>query len=400
MKITGIEVLTLYYEYPPEHAIRCAEGTAGSRTTSLVSVRVDDELVGVGSAYSHPDLVKLIVEDHLAPFLIGSDPAEVEALWERMYSLTRWYGRKGAAISALGAIDVALWDLRGKVAGKPVYELLGGTTPEAEAYASGLLWQEDIDPLVAEARAHLDAGFRLMKMRLGAGVSYDRLAVEAVLDAIDGRGRLAVDGTHRYSPEAAVSLGRFLAEHDVAWFEEPFPPEDIDAYARLRSQVDVPLAAGENEFGVQGFRELFRAGAIDVAQPDVSRAGGITECLRVARLAAEAGIEIATHTWSDAVAVTANAHLVAAISNGSAVEIDRTGTPLMDELLVEPLAFVDGRIQLSERAGLGLELDLDVVSRLALPHGRRIPPGNYSDLVFGGEPYDSVPPYAAQQYGQ
>jgi D-galactarolactone cycloisomerase len=399
VRITSIDVVTLYYEYPPEHAIRCAEGTTGSRTTSLVRVRVDDELVGVGSAYSHPDIVKIIIEDHLAPFLIGSDPAEVEALWERMYSLTRWYGRKGAAISALGAVDVALWDLRGKVAGKPVYELLGAAATEVDAYASGLLWQEDLDQLAAEAQSHADDGFRLMKMRLGQGSEYDRSAVAAVLEAIEGRARLAVDGTHRYSLEAAVSLGRYLAENEIAWFEEPFPPEDIDAYANLRSQVDVPIAAGENEFGVQGFRELFRAGAVDVAQPDVSRAGGITECLRIAQLAAETGVQVATHTWSDAVAVTANAHLVAAIPNGLGVEVDRTGTPLMDQLLIEPLAFRDGRIQLSNRPGLGLELDADVVEALALPRGQRIPAGNYADLVFGDEPYDSVPPYAVQEYG-
>jgi D-galactarolactone cycloisomerase len=398
VKITDVEVTTLYYEYPPAHVIRCAEGISGSRTSSLIQVRVDDGLVGIGSAYSHPDLVQIIVEDHLAPFLIGSDAADVEGLWERMYSLTRWYGRKGAAISALGAVDVALWDIRGKAVGKPVYELLGGTKDEVSAYASGLLWQEDLDVLVAEALAHIADGFELMKMRLGGGAAYDRRAVSAVLDAIDGRARLAVDGTHRYSPQAAVELGRFLAERGVVWFEEPFPPEDIDEYTRLRSQVDVPIAAGENEFGVQGFRELFRAGAIDIAQPDVARAGGITECLRIAELAAANGIGIATHTWSDAIAVTANAHLVSAIPNGLTVEVDRTGTPFMDLLLAEPLVFHDGRIRLSKAPGLGIELDPDVVRSHALPRGTRLPHGNYADLVFGNEPYESVSQHAAQDY--
>jgi L-alanine-DL-glutamate epimerase-like enolase superfamily enzyme len=398
MKITAVDVLTLYYEYPEGQSIRCAEGVSGSRTSSLVRVRVDEGLEGVGSAYSHPDLVQLIVEGHLAPFLVGSDPADVEGLWERMYSLTRWYGRKGAAISALGAVDTALWDLRGKVAGRPVYELLGGTAGEAPAYASGLLWQEDLDVLVAEALAHADDGFGLMKMRLGGGLAYDRRAVDAVLDAVDGRARLAVDGTHRYSAAAAVELGRDLAERGVAWFEEPFPPEDVDAYAALRAQVDVPIAAGENEFGVQGFRELFRVGAVDVAQPDAARAGGISECWRIAQLAGEHGVTIATHGWSDAIAVTANAHLVAAAPNGAYVEVDRTGTPLMDGLLAEPLRFEQGRLQLSGRPGLGIELDPEVVAALALPRGARIPPGNYADLLFGDQAFESVPPYAATSY--
>src|SRR5581483_6492054 len=304
MRIASVEVTTLAYEYPPEDRIRCAEGAIDMRVTSLVRVTLKSGLVGVGSAYSHPDLVRVIVEEHLAPFLVDADADDVEGLWDRMYSLTRWYGRKGAAMSALGAVDVALWDLRGKVASKPVYELLGSRSNRVEAYASGLLWQDDAADLVAEGLRHVADGFRLMKMRLGRGLDYDYAAVRAVTDAIAGHARLAVDGTHRYSPETAVEIGEFLAERGVVWFEEPFPPEDLDAYARLRSLVTVPVAAGGNEFGVQGFRELFRAGAVDVAQPDVSRTGGITECRRIAALAAEEGVKVATHTWSDAVAVT------------------------------------------------------------------------------------------------
>ena len=399
MEITAVDAITLYYEYPPEGSLECAEGITGARTTSLVWVDLDEGLRGIGSAYSHPDVVKIIVKEHLAPFLIGLDPREIESIWERMYSLTRWYGRKGAAVSALGAVDIALWDLRGQIEGEPVYKLLGGERSQVDAYASALLWQEDISHLAAEAIRYVESGFKLMKMRLGHGDTYDRAAVTAVADAIRGRARLAVDGTHRYSPEAALALGRFLAEHDVSWFEEPFPPEDIDAYAKLRSEVDVPIAAGENEFGVQGFRELLRAEAIDIAQPDVSRAGGITECLRIARLAAESAIPIATHGWSDAVAVVANAHLAAAAPNGAWVEVDRTGTPLIEELLVEPLAIQQGCIQLSNRPGLGIQLDDEVVNRLALPPHVSIPPGNYADLVVGRRPYDTVPPYAANEYG-
>jgi len=355
-----------------------------SRLTSLVFVTLESGLSGVGAAYSHPGIVRTIVEEHLAPFLIGEDPTHTEELWHEMYLLTQWYGRKGVAISAIGAVDTALWDLRGKLEGAPVYQLLGANTAEVEAYASGLLWQDDLASLAEEARRHVGNGFKLMKMRLGRSLAYDRDAVMTVSEAIDGKARLAVDGTHQYSLADAAALGQLLAERDVAWFEEPFRPSEIDLYTQLRPLVSVPISAGENEFGVEGFRELLRAGAVDIAQPDVSRSGGITECMRIGRLAQEYQVRVVTHTWSDAVAVTANAHLVAALDNGDAVEVDQTGCPFIEQLLVEPLALRSGRLHLTDRPGLGIEVDPAALERWTLARGKSIPSGNYADLVFGG----------------
>jgi D-galactarolactone cycloisomerase len=393
VKIDSVEVHNLYYRYPDDEVHRCAEGHMGARLTTIVFVNAGG-LRGVGAAYSHPDILRLIIEDHLAPFLVGQDPARIDELWDTMYSLTRWYGRKGAAISAIGAVDTALWDLRGKLEGAPLFELLGANRSEVTAYASGLLWQDDVALLEREARVHLGDGFRLMKMRLGRDAEYDRHAVAAVTQTLGGKARLAVDGTHRYTEEAAEEFARYLSTYDIAWFEEPFPPEDVEAYARLRARVDVPVSAGENEFGVQGFRELFRVGAVDIAQPDVARSGGITECLRIGKLAQEHGVNVVTHTWSDAVALTANAHVVAALDNGMAVEVDRSGCPFMDALLVEPPDIRDGKLHLTSRPGLGVAIDPKVLERLALPPGRPVPTGNYADLVFGPEGYTAVPPRA------
>lgn len=394
MRIDAVEVANLYFRYPDDQLHQCAEGHMGARVTSLVFIKLDSGLTGVGSAYSHPELVRVIVEGHLAPFLIGADPVCIDDLWERMYSLTRWYGRKGAAVSAIGAVDIALWDLKGKLEGVPVYELLGGTSNEVEAYASGLLWQDDLSLLAEEAGRHLTDGFRLMKMRLGRNKEYDHAALLQVCAALAGRGRVAVDGTHRYSVAAAEELGSFLTERGVAWFEEPFPPEDIEAYASLRKRVKIPVSAGENEFGAQGFRELFRTGAVDIAQPDASRAGGISECMRIGRLAQDHGVDIITHTWSDAIALLANAHAVAALKNGVAVEVDRTGCPFMDKLLAEPPDIRGGRLHLWNRPGLGVEVNPEFLTRFRLPPGS-VPSGNYSDLVFGGGPYTAVAPYAS-----
>ena len=157
--------------------------------------------------------------------------------------------------------------------------------------------------------------------------------------------------------------------------------------------MDVPIAAGENEFGLQGFRELMRAKAVAIVQPDASRCGGISEVRRVAQLANEHGLQVATHTWSDAVAVIANAHVVAAVPNGITVEIDRTGTPFIEDLLVEPLSVTDGELKLGRAPGLGIQLDNDVVDRYRMADPLTIPDGSYSDMLFGKQYLPASLPY-------
>src|SRR5581483_5163998 len=163
MKIDRIECINLKFDYPNRYGFTYAGGKCTSRVTSVVRVTTDRGLVGIGSAYTHPLLCRIIVEHDLAPFLIGEDPREIERLWTHMYGLTRWYGRKGPAMTALGAIDTALWDLRAQDAGKPLWKLLGGTKSTCPAYASALLWS-DPETLAKEAAGYVERGFHRMKM--------------------------------------------------------------------------------------------------------------------------------------------------------------------------------------------------------------------------------------------
>lgn len=383
MKIHHIDVVNLCYAITDNTRFAYSGGRLTGRLTTLVRVVTDDGATGLGAAYSHPMLVRTIIEHHLAPMLIGEDPCQVETLWRKMYCLTRWYGRKGVAISALGALDTAFWDLLGKAQGKPVYALLGATRSAVPAYASALLWSNDLEALGAEAAGYVTQGYGRVKMRLGRSEAYDTHAVHTVRQAVGPSVGVIVDASMRYSLETAVRMASLLKELDVFWYEEPFEPEDIDSYVALRKQIDVPIAAGENEFGVEGFRELLRAGAVDVVQPDACRAGGITACHQVGVMAGEYGASVGTHTWSDAVALTANAHAVAALSNGLSVEVDRTGNPFIDELLAEPLNIRDGLLHLSDAPGLGVELNQDTIDRYAMSPGQPIPDGAYSDMSFG-----------------
>jgi len=392
MTIEHIETIHLRFEYPPERRFTYAGGVCDARLTSLVLVHADTGQVGIGSGYTHPGLLELVVKRQLEPLLIGSDPREIESLWNTMYGITRWYGRKGAAMSALGALDMAFWDLRGKALGKTVRSLLGGTRDTCPAYASALLWS-DPPKLADEARSYIEKGFRRVKMRCGRNGEYDTAAVHAVRDAIGLNNDLIVDGSMRYSLDEARRMGKFLAENKVFWFEEPFTPEDIDSFVALRGTVGVRLAAGENEFGTQGFRELIRAKAVDIVQPDASRCGGISETWKVAKVAGDAGLGVATHTWSDAVTVVANAQIVSAASNGITVEVDQTGNPFIEELLVEPLRVRDGELQLSRAPGLGIELNRSVIERHRLKDPLAIPDGLYSDMAFGRGTFKPAVPY-------
>ena len=394
MKIQDIEVITLCYRYPAGRAFDFAGGRCGGRLSCLIKVHTDTAETGLGSVYSHPDLVRTVVEGQLRGLLVGEDPTEVESLWARMYSVTRWYGRKGAAMSALGGVDMALWDLRGKAAGKPLYQLLGAHRDRVPAYASALLWKDDPAELAAEAKRHIANGFRAMKTRLGRNYDYDSAALRMLREAIGPEVRLKVDGNARYSLAQARRLLPEFQAANIFWLEEPFPPEDVDNYLALRPDLGgIPLAAGENEFGEQGFRELIDRKMVDIIQPDCCRAGGISECRRAADLAAKAGLRVAPHTWSDAVALAGNMHVVASLPNSITVEMDQTGNPLIEELLTEPFQVEEGEVAMPQGPGLGIELNDAVVERYALPPGEPVPEGNYSDMVFGRAAYAPAGPY-------
>ena len=382
MKIEHVEAVNLLCQYPENDRFQYAGGVCTNRLTTLILVHTDTNYVGIGSVYSHPALIYLIVRDQLNPLLIGEDPCNVEELWKKMYGLTLWYGRKGVAMSTLGGVDTALWDLRGKSVGKPVWELLGGERKTCPAYASGLLWN-DVDKLAEEAGQYIERGFRRVKMRLARSEEYDTSAVLAVRKAIGMDHDVIVDASMRYHFELACRMGNFLKEQKVFWYEEPFAPEDIDSYVALRQVVDVPIAGGENEFGLQGFREVIRAKALDIVQPDASRCGGISEVWKIAKMAEESGLGVATHSWNDAVAIMANAHVVAAMSNGVTVEVDQMNNPFVNDLLVKPLQVENGELQLSHAPGLGVELDLEVVEKFRLGDPLAIPDGVYSDMMFG-----------------
>jgi D-galactarolactone cycloisomerase len=396
MKIETIEVHNLRFEYPNKLGFRYSGGVCTARVTTIVLVHTNTPHVGIGSCYTHPALAHLVIEHQLAPLLKGRDPRQTEELWSLMYDLTRWYGRKGAAISALGALDVAFWDLKGKAANAPVYRLLGGTKNSCPAYASALLWQ-DAESAAREATALKSKGWKRMKMRMGQGEEKDLANLRAIRAAIGTEVDLMCDAGMRLDVPTAKRIGKVLKDEKVFWFEEPFEPEDLASYRALHGALSTRIAAGENEFGVQGFRDLIEPPCVDIVQPDASRCGGISEAHKVAMMASAHNLGVATHTWSDALAVVANAHVVAACDTGITVEVDQTGNPFIEELLNAPLAISAGVLDLGEKPGLGIELNFEALEKYRMADPLRVPDGRYSDMTFGAEYFTPTAAYQKNQ---
>ena len=290
----------------------------------ICEIMTSDGLVGVGNAALAPPVTKQVIDQYLAPLLIGADPWDVEFLWQHMYRKTMAFGRKGIGMVAISAVDIALWDLLGKSARQPVYRLLGGRTkPRIPVYASRL-YSTPLDELAAEAQKYRDEGYGAMKLRFGWGpndgapgmrknVDLVRTVREVVGDGVD----VMADAYMGWNLDYARRMVPLLEPFNLRWLEEPVIPDDIHGYAELRRLGGgrIPIAGGEHEFTLLGFRELIEAEAVDYIQFDTNRVGGITQARKIAALAEAYGIPVIPHAGQ-----MHNYHIVMASLNSPMAE--------------------------------------------------------------------------------
>jgi L-alanine-DL-glutamate epimerase-like enolase superfamily enzyme len=339
----------------------------------LVQVVTDDGLTGVGTVGAANGHARFTIENHLKHVVLNQNPFDVEMLWERMFRESINYGRKGMALEAISAIDIALWDIMGKATGQPVYNLLGGRTRDRiQAYASKLYATEDLDQLAAEAQGYLDQGFTAMKQRFAygpreglAGLRRNLELVRTVRGVVGPEVTLAADAYMGWDVRYAIRMVKMLEEAglNLAWVEEPIMPDDVAGYAQIAAEVDTLISGGEHEFTRYGFRELIERRAVDIVQLDVNRAGGITEARKIWAMAAAHDLPVLPHSGQ-----LHNAHLIMAHMNSPLAEYfpPPVGAPDPNELfwtlfVGEPKA-ENGYITLSESPGLGLEINWEVVN--------------------------------------
>ncbi len=340
----------------------------------LVRIRTDDGLTGVGSVGVGSGAAAYVLRQHLKPLLLNQNPFNVELLWETMFRSTLNYGRKGLVLEAISAVDIALWDILGKAANQPVYNLLGGRTRERiPVYGSRLYAHRNLDCLAAQAASLVRAGFCAVKQRFGygpadglPGMRRNLELVQTVRGAIGPDVELMADAYMGWDVPYAIRMIRMLedAGMNLRWVEEPVIPDDIDGYAQIRRSVHTAISGGEHEFTRYGYRELIRKEAVDILQPDVNRVGGITEARKIWAMAAGHGLAVIPHAGQ-----AHNYHLVISNMNSPMAEYfphPSEGGILDDDTLFyelfdgEPRAR-DGYVSLSDTPGLGVTLNEDQV---------------------------------------
>ncbi|HZZ92941.1 MAG TPA: mandelate racemase/muconate lactonizing enzyme family protein [Usitatibacter sp.] len=363
LKIADITAIPTSFPLPKGSNVRLGIGRAVKRDAIVVRVRTQSGLVGYGESHAGraPGAVAALVNTTLRALVLGMDATDVVGVWNRIYSRQLASHGMGAGCSlAMSGLDMALWDIRGKAVGWPLYKLLGGAQRSISAYAGGVsLGFQDPKDLVAEAKVHVDAGYRAIKLRLGDNVRDDIRRVEAARDAFGEEMEILTDANTGYTVEDARRVMPALEDLEVRWLEEPFPAHDYRSYSTARSFSTTPLAAGENHFTRFEFSRLIEEANVDVIQPDLSKSGGITECLRIAAMASAHKLPIHPHSSMTGINMAATIHFLAAIDNGGYFEGDVSKDNLFrDELTSRPYELAkDGTVRPLEAPGIGVEVD-------------------------------------------
>jgi len=387
MKITRITSHVLQYEMP--ETLGYSQQYYDRRTAHLVEVETDEGVTGWGECFGPGNIAianKSIVEKVIQPMVIGMDPMDRDVIWHKVYNLMRDHGQKGMPMQSLSGVDIALWDIAGKVAGLPLHKLIGGAhRTSVRCYGYGMMLRDEpVEQLAArftdEATAIKEMGFTATKMKTGFGPKPDVILCAAVRKGVGDDFDFMVDANHAYTTSDAFYVGRALEELNAYWFEEPIAPEDLDGYAELRRGLSVNISGGEAEFGRWGWRAILENRGLDIAQPEVCALGGVSEYLRVLALCHAHFTPVVNHVWGSAIAVATNLQLLAAmppLPGGlhpwePMLEFDTTDNKFRDNLLTTPLDIQgqvkkqNGRVSIPEGAGIGVEPDRDFIAHYAI----------------------------------
>jgi len=351
-------------------------GRADSTQDALfVRVVTDEGVVGIGEADTPPEVGRAIIQmasSHavargLADLLIGQNPLEIDRLWHEMFDCTYTFGRTGAVLHVMSGIDMALWDIAGKVAGVPVSELLGGARVSTiPVYASEVMpsTPAEVETLVQHA---LRSGFNALKLGwgpLGADVGLDVELIQTARAALGPARRLMIDLGMRGTVKSTLRLLDLVGDADLFWLEEPLRWDDYDGYRRLSAATPVRIATGEAHSTVAPFRELAAIGHVDVLQPDLARCGGFTVARRVADLQREFSVEIVPHCFASGVSIAACLHYVATLDRPLMTEFPIAASPLTRDVIGNPFTLENGHVGVPSGPGLGVSLDMELIEQM------------------------------------
>ena len=344
-----------------------AVGRSAKRDMVLVRIETECGIVGYGEAHhaQTPSTIAAFINDALGPSLIGMDAHETEAIWDKSYRhYIATHGPGAAAVIGLSGVDLALWDIKGKDLGQPVYRLLGGKRRPIRAYAGGIsLGFQPVDDLKREIEGFIARGYDFMKLRVGDTLEKDLERVSAVRAAFGPEITLAADAGTRYRTADVARIAEVCEAGRLAWLEEPFTPDNLPGYRRLRDLTATPLAAGEHPFTRHELRTLISEEVIQFVQADCCKTGGITEILKIAALAGAWHLQFAPHTSASVLSTAASTHVLSVAPNAFIYEADVSAINAFRDELGTPFEIVDGTILAPDAPGLGVEIDEKVIEK-------------------------------------
>ncbi|WP_282135521.1 mandelate racemase/muconate lactonizing enzyme family protein [Seonamhaeicola maritimus] len=353
------------------------------RCICVVKVTASDGTYGWGEGYGPAPVLEAGIK-LLKPFVVGENPLENEVVWNKMYRKTLDFARRGILVASMSAIDIAIWDLKGKILGLPVSTLLGGAhRNRVQPYATGFYYTDYDNPsrdFVEEAKLYVSQGFKAMKMKVGLGIKEDVEYVKMVREAIGPDIKLMVDSNHAYTLREATELARKIEKYDIGWFEEPISPEFYGQYNELRQKTTIPISGGECEYLRFGFQQLIQNKSVDIIQPDICASGGLTEAKRISALASANGIDIIPHTWGTSIGIHVALHFISNIESVPGrmyqpeflMEYDQTENGLREKLTFPSIEMKDGYIAVPVRPGLGIDVDEDVLEGFAEKKSKKV----------------------------
>jgi L-rhamnonate dehydratase len=364
MKITDVEPIHL--RVPHVEAI-----PDGTLDVLIVRIHTDEGITGVGEVTSQSYVCKACFEaprsaarrHGLTSILLGEDPTDPVALWEKMYYETNRYGRRGAAIHAISGADIALWDIKGQAEGKPVSELLGGRLrDDVRAYAS-VLFADTPEQTAEMAKQYVEMGLTAVKFGwgpIGGDAAVDVAHVQAAREAIGDERDLMVDAGHAWDWETALGRTELFQPFNLTWLEEPVGQDDRHGYRELCKRSQIPIAGGEGDVTHFDFKELIDCG-LHVVQPDIAFCGGITTCQRISRMTTAQRRRVVPHCFSTGINLAASLHWISTVADGDLVEYCLRPSPLMRKLVANLPQVIEGRVPVPTEPGLGIKLDENVI---------------------------------------
>ena len=347
------------------------------RCICVVKVTTSDGHYGWGEGYGPASVLEAGI-NFLKSIVLNKNPLENEVIWSEMYRKTLDFARRGILVASMSAIDIALWDLKGKILNLPVSLLLGGVyRKKIKPYATGLYFSDRNNPskdFDEEATSYVSQGFKAIKMKVGLGVDLDFKHVKRMREVIGDDIQLMVDSNHAYSLSEAIALAKKIEPFNISWFEEPISPEYYEQYNELRNKTTIPISGGECEYLRFGFHQLLKNKSVDIIQPDICASGGLTEAKRIAALASTYGVDVIPHTWGTSIGIHVALHFISNLElmpgrmmvPDFLIEYDQTENALREKLTFPSLVMKDGMIEVPTGPGLGIDVNEDILKKYSI----------------------------------